>query len=406
MVACDYSKSNYGMSYSSSEELASVRLFRCYSDALLTFASLCCGLFMVMGILGNLTTIIALARCRKVRNATAIFIINLHISDVIFGSLVLPMTAITFWKKQWTHGWIMCGVYAYWKFTLNAVSIFTVLAITINRYIIVCHPLWYPRIYKRRNITMKLILIWMFALVLFLPSYFGAWGRFDLEPNGGFCTMIQDENGNSPKKFFMCIAFVGPYLTIAICYARIWWVVKKTASKVRGQNPRPIRPTHLPLTHTQSETSTDGKTLISFDPASPANSTTDDDKTPPSSANTTPCDHKTFDKYFKAPFRLTRKEIRPKAPTSRDKRLFAMIAAILLSYSLTHLPLMVTRFVYKEYKSEPYANVFAHLLGYLGTCINPIVYVLMSNEYRHAYRSLFEVIINKLWKQQYAITRK
>ncbi|XP_035437483.2 G-protein coupled receptor moody-like [Spodoptera frugiperda] len=400
-MACDYTKAKFGMSYSSGEDLASVKLFKCYSDTLLGFASACCVAFMVIGIPGNLTTIIALARCRKVRNATAIFIINLHICDVIFGSLILPLTAITFLQKHWTHGWTMCRVYAYCKFTLNAVSIFTVLAITINRYIIVCHPLWYPKIYKRRNMTMMLILIWTLASALFLPSYFGVWGRFDLEPNGGFCTMLEDKNGNSPKKYFLTIAFIGPYLTIAISYAIIWWVVMKTAKKTRGQNPRPMRPSHLPLVHTQSETSTDGRTLISFDPASPTNSTTDDDKTPPSSASSTPRDNKTFEKYFKAPFRLTIKEVRPRAPTRRDKKLFAMIAGIMLSYNLTHLPLMVTRLVYKEYKSEPYANVSAHLLSYLGTCINPIVYVLMSNEYRHAYRSLFEDVINKFRRQQY-----
>lgn len=53
--------------YSSDAELASVILFKDYRHSLLTFASVCCVIFMVIGIPGNLITIVALARCKKVR---------------------------------------------------------------------------------------------------------------------------------------------------------------------------------------------------------------------------------------------------------------------------------------------------------------------------------------------------
>lgn len=41
-------------------------LFHGYSAGLLTFASIVCYIFMLVGIPGNLITIIALARCKKV----------------------------------------------------------------------------------------------------------------------------------------------------------------------------------------------------------------------------------------------------------------------------------------------------------------------------------------------------
>lgn len=53
--------------YKTDEELASVVLFRDYPEGLLKFASACCILFMLVGIPGNLITIVALARCKKVR---------------------------------------------------------------------------------------------------------------------------------------------------------------------------------------------------------------------------------------------------------------------------------------------------------------------------------------------------
>ena len=44
-------------------------LFKGISPVLLYFASVCCVLFMLLGIPGNLCTIIALARCKKVRKS-------------------------------------------------------------------------------------------------------------------------------------------------------------------------------------------------------------------------------------------------------------------------------------------------------------------------------------------------
>lgn len=41
-------------------------LFHGYSPTLLTFASVCCIIYMMVGVPGNLITIIALFRCKKV----------------------------------------------------------------------------------------------------------------------------------------------------------------------------------------------------------------------------------------------------------------------------------------------------------------------------------------------------
>lgn len=40
----------------------------------------------------------------KVRNATAVFIINLSMSDLLFCCFNLPLAASTFHNKEWVHG--------------------------------------------------------------------------------------------------------------------------------------------------------------------------------------------------------------------------------------------------------------------------------------------------------------
>lgn len=63
----NYSFEGVGVTeYGSDAELAEVALFRDYPEPLLRFASVCCVIFMLVGIPGNLITIVALARCKKV----------------------------------------------------------------------------------------------------------------------------------------------------------------------------------------------------------------------------------------------------------------------------------------------------------------------------------------------------
>lgn len=81
----------------------------------------------------------------QVRNATAVFIINLSLSDLLFCCFNLPLAASTFWNRAWTHGELLCRLYPLLRYGLLAVSLFTVLAITINRYVMIGHPRAYPR---------------------------------------------------------------------------------------------------------------------------------------------------------------------------------------------------------------------------------------------------------------------
>lgn len=60
------SLTNNGVQYMTEEELDNLKLFQEYPEGLMKFASVCCILFVLIGIPGNLVTIIALAHCKKV----------------------------------------------------------------------------------------------------------------------------------------------------------------------------------------------------------------------------------------------------------------------------------------------------------------------------------------------------
>lgn len=236
----------------------------------------------------------------------------------------------------------------------------------------------------------SLLSTWIAGFTLFLPSFLGVWGKFDLDPKGIDCTMIPDQNHVSPKIFFVCLAFAGPYLIISVCYGRIWWTVRQKMKQCRNHNTRTI----LPLT-SSSESEVSVTENGNKQEASIRKDSTDHGKLKSSSSiNLTP--NGTVIKFFNPSFRITKKEDRLHLPSRKDKKLATMILAILISFVICHLPLMLTRALYGEYKSNPAVNILAHLLEYCTSFISPIVYVIMSSEYRQAYKRLFENLKSKV----------
>lgn len=77
----------------------------------------------------------------------------------------------------------------------------------------------------------------------------------------------------------------------------------------------------------------------------------------------------------------------PGRMTTKDRRLLKMILAIFVSFVICYLPITTTKII-RSFHDIPIFHIMGYILIYLTTCINPIIYVVMSSEYRQAYRNL------------------
>lgn len=77
----------------------------------------------------------------------------------------------------------------------------------------------------------------------------------------------------------------------------------------------------------------------------------------------------------------------PGRMTAKDRRLLKMIMVILVAFIICYLPITTTKIV-RSIREVSYLNIMGYLLMYLTTCINPVIYVVMSSEYRQAYVNL------------------
>jgi 7 transmembrane receptor (rhodopsin family). len=84
---------------------------------------------------GNLVTVIALLKCSKLRHhATTAFVISLAISDLLFCSINLPLTASRYINQAWVLGSELCKLFPFFFYGNVAVSLLSMVAITVNRY--------------------------------------------------------------------------------------------------------------------------------------------------------------------------------------------------------------------------------------------------------------------------------
>ncbi|KAL9879953.1 G-protein coupled receptor moody isoform 1-T3 [Glossina fuscipes fuscipes] len=430
----------------------SYELFEGYNEKLLEFAAIACTVFLVIGVPGNILTIIALTKGKQNRNATAIFIINLSISDLLFGCFNLPLAASTFFRRTWAHGDLLCRLLPLLRYGLLAVSLFTVSLITINRYVIIAHPRQYTRIYQRRYLTFMVMGAWLMAFSIMVPTWRGVWGKFGLDINIGSCSILPDRNGRSPKVILFLLAFLVPCICIVFCYARIFYLVRKAAFRTRepatspkhrishatepiiinpirhqtyacdtvnDENRKPFTVNEdleyidvnysfedLPISYEQishencvsnlqskaiNNLQTITKTKENFINPSPV-------KEPenllgqlcvrkPSVKNSATRFSSRKNHYVAMGNTSNASSIYPGRMGQKDRRLLKMIFVIFISFVICYLPITITK-IWEGGRRNHLFNISGYLLVYLTTCINPIIYVMMSSEYREAYWNL------------------
>ncbi|XP_070284555.1 prokineticin receptor 1 [Myotis yumanensis] len=185
------------------------------------------GIMLVCGI-GNFIFIAALARYKKLRNLTNLLIANLAISDFLVAIVCCPFEMDYYVVRQlsWEHGHILCASVNYLRTVSLYVSTNALLAIAIDRYLVIVHPLR-PRM-KYQTATGWIALVWAVSVLIAIPSaYFTTETVLIIVKNQKkiFCGQIwpvdQQLYYKSYFLFILGLEFVGPVAVMTLCYARI-----------------------------------------------------------------------------------------------------------------------------------------------------------------------------------------
>ncbi|XP_049304378.1 RYamide receptor isoform X1 [Bactrocera dorsalis] len=122
----------------------------------------------IFALLGNGTVCYIVQSTPRMRTVTNYFIANLAVGDILMSLFCVPFSFVSiFILKHWPFGTVLCNLVNYSQAVSVLVSAYTLVAISIDRYLAIMRPLR-PRITKR---LAKFIIagVWTIALATALP---------------------------------------------------------------------------------------------------------------------------------------------------------------------------------------------------------------------------------------------
>lgn len=128
----------------------------------------CYGIICACGLFGNALVIYVILRSSNMKTVTNMYIVNLAISDFIF-LISMPLLMTTTWLRFWLFGPAMCKVYNI-MYSINLFTgIFTLTALSADRYLAVCHAVASQRFRTPMNSMLAILGIWAISVLVMLP---------------------------------------------------------------------------------------------------------------------------------------------------------------------------------------------------------------------------------------------
>nr|XP_014088941.1 cholecystokinin receptor type A-like [Bactrocera oleae] len=129
----------------------------------------CYCVIFFFAIFGNLLVISTLVQNRRMRNVTNVFLLNLAISDILLGVLCMPVTLVGTLLRHFIFGEFFCKLIQFSQAASVAVSSWTLVAISCERYYAICHPLR-SRTWQTINHAYRIIgFIWFGSIICMTP---------------------------------------------------------------------------------------------------------------------------------------------------------------------------------------------------------------------------------------------
>ncbi|XP_070509164.1 neuropeptide SIFamide receptor-like [Chironomus tepperi] len=183
-----------------------------------------------VGLIGNLFVISVVFRVPRMRTVTNLFIANLAFADVLVIIFCVPATLMSNLFVPWILGWFMCKTVPYIQGVSVAASVYSLIAVSLDRFL----AIWWPlklQISKKRA---KGIIfgIWVIALSLTLPwaLFFQLVPLIPERPDIEMCLEIWPDDTDGTLYFLfanLLACYVMPMILISICYILIWIKVSR-----------------------------------------------------------------------------------------------------------------------------------------------------------------------------------
>ncbi|KAF0300431.1 Allatostatin-A receptor [Amphibalanus amphitrite] len=127
------------------------------------------GIIVTVGLFGNGLVVLVVSCNLQMRSTTNLLIINLAVADLLFIIFCVPFTATDYAMKIWVFGDAWCKIVQYVVFVTAYASVFTLVLMSMDRFLAVVLPIASMGIRTERNAGLAILCTWSVILVACVP---------------------------------------------------------------------------------------------------------------------------------------------------------------------------------------------------------------------------------------------
>ncbi|KAI0228157.1 Neuropeptide CCHamide-1 receptor, partial [Lamellibrachia satsuma] len=199
-------------------------------------------IIFVVGVLGNGALIFIVARNASLHNVPNILIVNLACGDLLLILVSVPFTATIYTLVEWPYGEPMCRVNEFLQCMSLGVSVFTLIALSLDRYVAIAHPLSRRKTSPVCRTASLAVAIWLLSVLLAIPV--AVVSHVEYYPDGpagervGICVRQPHTWGETYRRwqaiFNFVVFFALPMLIICAFYALMARILIASSSNMPG----------------------------------------------------------------------------------------------------------------------------------------------------------------------------
>ncbi|XP_062976435.1 thyrotropin-releasing hormone receptor-like [Elgaria multicarinata webbii] len=295
-----------------------------------------------VGIAGNVMVVMVVLRTKHMVTPTNCYLVSLAVADLIV-LLAAGLPNISEVVASWVYGYAGCLCITYLQYLGINISACSITAFTVERYIAICHSMKAQLLCTVARAKRIITCVWLFTSLYCLMWFFLVDTSQAMFADGTqvSCGYRVSRNLYMPIYFLdFTIFYVIPLGLATVLYGLI--------ARILFMNPLPATPQHAGrLSKHDSSISTSSSMKLS-------------------------CRGN-------------------KGALSSRKQVTKMLAVVVVLFALLWMPYR-TLVVVNSFMDPPYLNIwfvlFCRLCIYLNSAINPIIYNVMSQKFRAAFKKL------------------
>lgn len=129
------------------------------------------GVISIIAVFGNILVFIAFYQEKRLRGPTNNLILSLAIADFFIGAFPAIIYALYIYCYDWIYGIKFCILWLTLGYWIFQASVFGVIIITIERFLIIKYPLInYTGSKKTFRIKLSIILTWIISFLIWVPT--------------------------------------------------------------------------------------------------------------------------------------------------------------------------------------------------------------------------------------------